>query len=282
MMLQIAAIVVVYNKNVCDSITCQRLFRMEFDEIRVIVVDNSTIENRNEEFCLKNGANYISMNGNQGLSKAYNKSIDFCCNCGVDVVVLFDDDTEITDEYFNVLKNALEKSPDVDVFAPIVYGQDGVIYSPNEFGFMKNHFIKNDRQEVRQEHFNAIASCLAVRMRVFKDYRFNEILFVDQVDQYFFYEQRAKGKKFQKLNVSINQNFYQRGEMLTPDDGWKRLRLRIVDIMRQTRLMGGGKYTILGIAKCCGLGVQITQKTRSPMIFLKSIGLTISCWVTKK
>lgn len=44
-----------------------------------------------------------------------------------------------------------------------------------------------------------------------------------------------------KLNVEIKQNFYQRGLKLSAESGWKRLRLRIIDIMRQTRIIGGIK-----------------------------------------
>lgn len=101
------------------------------------------------------------------------------------------------------------------------------------------------------------------------------------MDQYFFYEQRARGTKFKKMNIVINQNFYQRAATLTPQAGWNRLKLRLVDIMRQTRLMGGGKYTVLGIVKCCGLGAQIAKKTKSPAILFKAVGLTFKSWITK-
>lgn len=153
----------------------------------------------------------------------------------------FDDDTDVTKQYFEQLQIALDSNPDVDIFAPIIYGQDGVIYSPNRYNFMRSQYIQESSQEIPQEEFNAIASCLAIRMRVFQNYRFNEKLFVDQVDQNFFYDQRKKNKKFMKLNVEIKQNFYQRGLKLSAESGWKRLRLRIIDIMRQTRIIGGIK-----------------------------------------
>ena len=187
------------------------------------------------------------MNGNKGLSKAYNAAID---TIEADIVILFDDDTNVTAEYFRTLNDAVIENPNIDIFAPIVYGQDGMIYSPNEFNFLKNHFISSPDQAIDPNKFNAIASCLAIRMKVLKNYRFNELLFVDQVDQYFFYEQRKLHRTFMKLDTIISQNFYQRGTKLTAENGWRRMKLRIKDIMRHAKLMGGIRYKVLGFIKC--------------------------------
>ena len=268
---RITAAVVVYNKEISESITCQNIKHID-DSIDVFVLDNSTIANNNATYCKLNGIRYLSMNGNKGLSKAYNAAVDNSKTS--DVIVLFDDDTEITAEYFDKLKIALDENPETDIFAPIIKGQDGVIYSPNEFNFLKNHFISSPDQVVSQNAFNAIASCLAIRMRVFDDYRFNEKLFVDQVDQFFFCEQRSLGRKFGVIKVEILQHFYQRGATLTPEAGWRRLSLRIVDIFRHARLMGGKKYTLLAFVKCCGLGVQIGRKSKSAAVFVKAFGLS--------
>ena len=267
----ITSAIVVYNKRICDSITCRNIRNIDSD-IDILVLDNSEIKTNNEQYCRVNHIRYISMEGNKGLSIAYNVAIDHSRN--TDVIVLFDDDTEITAEYFEALKKSLDEYPEIDIFAPIIRGQDGVIYSPNEFNFLRNHFIKSPDQIVSQDAFNAIASCLAIRMRVFENYRFNEKLFVDQVDQFFFYEQRKYGRKFGILNVIIRQNFYQRGASLKADVGWRRLRLRIYDIFRHARLMGGGKYMLLAFIKCCGLGFQIGKKSKSPKVILKAGSLS--------
>ena len=267
MKIKTTAVIVVYNKEITQSITCEKIWAMD-QSIDILVVDNSDRLNTNKDYCRSNEIRYISMDGNKGLSKAYNTAIDNSRDS--DLIVLFDDDTEITEEYFAKLDQMVDKYPDVDIFAPIIRGQDGVIYSPNEFNFLRNHFITSPKQEVSQDSFNAIASCLAIRTRVFENYRFNEKLFVDQVDQYFFCEQRKLGRKFGVLDVEIVQNFYQRGATLTPDAGWKRLKLRIVDVFRHARLMGGAKYILLAFVKCCGLGVQIGKKCKSLSIMIKA------------
>lgn len=261
-----AAIVVVYNKNIRNSITCNCLRKISSLNIDIVVVDNSEKDMNNEDICHNLGYMYIPMYGNKGLSKAYNIAIDVV---DADILILFDDDTELHKEYFETLNKAVNENPDVDVFAPIVYGQDGVIYSPNEFSFLRNHFIKNIHQNVPQEKFNAIASCLAIRRRVFNNYRFDESLFIDQVDQYFFCEQRKLGRKFMKIDVIIHQNFYQRGDVLDADRAWKRVSLRLTDIIKHAELMEESKYLLLGFIKCCGLSLQIAIKSKSIMILLK-------------
>ena len=266
------AIVVVYNKTIKRSITCESLRKIPALDIEIVVVDNSEMKQGNEAACKEQGYTYISMNGNKGLSKAYNAAINATSS---DIIILFDDDTEVSRDYFEILNTAVIDYQEIDIFAPIVYGQDGVIYSPNEFNFLRNHFIDLHQKDVSQDKFNAIASCLAIRRRVFDEYRFNEILFVDQVDQYFFCEQRKLGRKFMKLDVEIHQNFYQRGETLDSSSAWKRVRLRLIDVMRHANLMGGFKYRILGFVKDCGLSAQIAKKSKSFMVLIKGIGLSI-------
>lgn len=276
----IVAVIVIYNKKVEDSITCKNILNNSDNSLGMLVVDNSTSDFGNKAYCSKKNIDYISMDGNKGLSKAYNAAVDACKE--KDAIILFDDDTEVTEEYFEKLDDALTIYHDVDIFAPIIYGQDGVIYSPNEYNFMRSNFIKSPNQEVSQKKFNAIASCLAIRMRVFDNYRFNEKLFVDQVDQNFFYDQRKKNAKFQKIDVKILQNFYQRGKNLMPEAGWRRLKLRIIDIMRQTRLIGGRKIRFLGFAKCCGLGAQIGKKSHSLVIPVKAFALALEYTIFDK
>lgn len=264
----IAVVIVVYNIKISNSISYQKLRTTDYyNNLHLIIVDNSEMESDNEHFCNDIKVDYINMHGNKGLSKAYNAAVNRAIMD--DAIVLMDDDTEITNEYFIELYKSMKDYPEVDVFAPIVYGQDGRIYSPNEYGFLRNHFISNPRQSIRKNLFNAIASCLAIRMRVFANYRFNEYLFMDQVDQNFFNDMRKQERLFQILPVYIHQNFYQRGDRLNSDDAWKRLSLRIKDIIRQGKMYGKG-YPLLSWIKCLGLGVQIGKKSMSVMVILRA------------
>lgn len=281
MLLIISVIIVVYNKNVNQSITYERIKGINLDSknIRLIIIDNSndeTVSSNNKLFCQQNKVNYVSMDGNKGLSKAYNKAIDLEIN-STDLFVLMDDDTEITAQYFDELILLSEQNSDVDVFAPVIYGQNGVIYSPNEFSFMRNNFIKKPEDNVEQTKFNAIASCLAIRKNVFLNYRFNEFLFIDQVDQNLLYDLRKKKVKFLKMNTIIHQNFYQRGCNINEKNAWNRLQLRLRDILRQTIILGG-QYKLLGFIKCIGLAIQIGLKCHSITLTVKAMILSVKLY----
>lgn len=275
--MKIAVLLIIYNKCVDDSISIKKLIAIKSDIISVTIIDNSESDYGNVDSCLKFGFNYLSMNGNKGISRAYNAGIDSIIDkfAPDDVVVLLDDDTDISRDYFECLKKQIEVDKDVDIFAPIVYGQDGVIYSPSRANFLKNKLIKDVKEEIPSSEFFAIASCLAIRLRIFDAYRFNEALFVDQVDQFFCYEQRMKGRIFKKLDCAINQNFYQRGEHLSTQKGWSRLENRIKDICTQARLMGGFRNRLISFIKCAGLSLQIAQKCKSFVIVVKGLSLSV-------
>ena len=103
--IKIEAIIVIYNKEIEMSVTYNDISNIKDENIEVCIIDNSTEKNNNLLYCNKNKIKYFSMNGNKGLSKAYNKAID---NLGdSDVVVLFDDDTEINKKYFKELRNCV-------------------------------------------------------------------------------------------------------------------------------------------------------------------------------
>ena len=151
---------------------------------------------------------YHSMGGNVGLSKAYNYALSILKDKSEDdIVIWFDDDTPVKQEYFDCLKNKVVDKT-FDVFVPVIYGQNGVIYSPNESGWLKGKYIKSPEQQIPQNKFNAINSCLAVRLKAYKGYTYDEGLFMDCVDTKLFDDFRKKELKFCTLPVKIYQNFF--------------------------------------------------------------------------
>lgn len=94
----IVATIVIYNKSIENSITCKNILSFNEDLIEILIVDNSTSNYGNKAYCENKNIKYISMGGNQGLSKAYNAAIDLSKD--KDVIILFDDDTDVTKQYF--------------------------------------------------------------------------------------------------------------------------------------------------------------------------------------
>lgn len=67
------AVMVIYNRKIGDSITYNCL--KACPQVSLTVCDNSTEDYGNSQAVAEN-VNYISMGGNAGLAKAYNKAVD--------------------------------------------------------------------------------------------------------------------------------------------------------------------------------------------------------------
>lgn len=275
------AVVLIYNKKVQDSITCKKISKMKIENIEIVILDNSIENLQNEEQCKKLGYNYLNMNGNKGISIPYNKAVEYVLKQKKatmdDFIIWFDDDTEITQEYFDVLQESIKDNKNIDIFAPIVYGQDGVIYSPNDARFIKNRLISNEKDADSIKKYNAINSCLAVKISVYKNYRYDETLFLDQTDQNFFDDMRQLNKKFFTLKTIIHQNFSQRGEKLEPKKMLIRYTIRIKDIMRYGRKTFANNCKSL--IKACGLALQMGIKCKYPIITIKCSGIAIKMFI---
>ena len=268
----IYAVIVLYNTSLTDSITCQNLLKIKNHKIHTIIVDNSVKKNNNDQLSNKLNFTYLSMHGNVGLSKAYNKVLDYLQ--GKDgLVIWFDDDTNVTQEYFDKLEEAVNQNSQVDVFVPIIMGQDKKFWSPNKARFFKNKQIKSINEKIDNSDFNAINSCTAVRLRDYKSYRYNEKLFLDHVDQNFFDEQRKLNRKFFVLKTVIHHNFSLKKKNISEKDLEKRYKLRISDF--KTYCLIQNKSLFLCKTKILLWGLRETVNTRrmeTINFFMKELG----------
>lgn len=252
-MMNFFAVVVLYNTFVNDSITINNLKKIHSHSIDIIVVDNSTKDLNNEKETKANNWIYLSMNGNAGLSKAYNRALDYLKDED-GIVIWFDDDTNVTQEYFDALELSAKDFKDGDIFVPVIQGQDGKYWSPNEARFFKNKQIKTCSQNIPNDKINAINSCMAVRLAVYKDYRYDERLFLDQVDHNFLYDQRKLKRKVKILNIVIHHNFSTKSKMKSIETLKTRYRIMIPDFLTYSSKTRGKYY--LGLIKVAGWGVR--------------------------
>lgn len=207
-MSDLIAIMVVYNTEITES----RAYKCVLNEknIKVIVCDNSTVENNNKELVEKDGNIYISMQGNKGLSKAYNKAIDYIMNNHLDeieYIILMDDDTYFPHEYFNEIKEKLSKSK-LDIYLPTVVDESG------KAGYLSPSIMRNgychradDIKAIKQDELCGINSGMVIRKDTFKDYRYNEDIFLDYVDHNFIREMRSLGRNTGVINTVLKQSF---------------------------------------------------------------------------
>ncbi|MBM6831339.1 glycosyltransferase [Faecalicoccus acidiformans] len=194
-------VLVIYNKNIKDSISYKMLQR----QIPVIVCDNSTIFEDNEQMVKKDQNVYLSMNGNHGLSRAYNCALDWIFKQGIntdDYIVLFDDDTEIPNDFFTKMENVIsQKHP--DILLPIVKDEMGIL-SPCRIQNGKVSRLA-DIDNCSYEEITAINTGMTIRLSLFKDYRYDENFFLDYIDHHFLKDMKKKDVSIEIVDTLIQQ-----------------------------------------------------------------------------
>lgn len=194
--------IVIYNKQCKDSITIKKLENKD----NIIIADNSTIENNNEEYCINNNIKYIKMNQNEGLSKAYNSIIKELNKIkdNDDYIMWLDDDTNITEEYLNEVEKCI---PKYDVIMPIIKCKNKIVSPLKKIGI--KYIGINDKNYNNFENIYAINSCLTVRLNIYRKNLYNEKLFLDNIDLDFFKRVILKEKlKLKILDSDIEQNLF--------------------------------------------------------------------------
>lgn len=202
--MKLYGILVLYNKSLDEACAYQQL---RDEDIQLIVCDNSTKENKNAGTAKKDCVIYLPMNGNQGLSRAYNRAIDYIIQNlspqDEDLICFFDDDTMIPAEYFDKIKEQRGK-----ILLPLVFDSRGIM-SPV---ILKNGIVKrirNKEEALKSEgkYLSGINSAMAVRMEIFKNYRYNEQMFLDYIDHMFIMDMREKKIYPDVFDVQIEQHF---------------------------------------------------------------------------
>ena len=205
---KIYAIIVIYNSMCSESKTIRQIINNKF-EIQIVVVDNSTIETKNEKYCKNNGIIYISMNGNKGLSKAYNKGLELIKNEDC-YIMLLDQDTIIPNSYFeNVINLLSEVNNKFDLIVPIIYCNNKII-SPTYGNKFKRKLLNsiNEINLVNEKNIYAINSCLIINNKLFNDFSYNENLFLDFIDNDFFDFVHRKKIEIKIIETGIDQNLF--------------------------------------------------------------------------
>ncbi len=204
-----AAAVVVYNTFCGDSPTCQALKKLNNLPISVLIYDNSTADYGNRAYCEESGWVYLGGNGNLGISKAYNACIDYLAmNASVDILCLFDDDTHIDPIYFSSLEQACQGANE-KIFVPLIYAA-GKLISPCLLDNSHRVTLFADEQAALSYQGNdlsAINSCMAIRTKLFNDFRYDESIFLDGVDHHFVLQMRKTGEKIRVFSYNCDHAF---------------------------------------------------------------------------
>lgn len=279
-MITINCSIVIYNEYIKDAAAYKNITSFNLPYCHLLVTDNSDkeeIKKANKIECERTGAFYIDMGGDMGLSKAFNKAIDATIDQADknDIIVFMNDDSAVTEEFIVALQNEATQLEDVDIFAPIMQGQNGILYSPARQGFFKNHYPKTIEEEIPQKSFFAIASCCSVRYRVFENYRFDENIFMDVIDNDFCYDQRALGRKFKKLDVIIQQNYALKNKNLTYKRIQGRLKIMLPDLWVFCKKKASRRIGYL--PDVAARGVMYSYQCKNPKMWFWMVGYALKC-----
>jgi hypothetical protein len=195
----------------------------------VLVLDNSTEENDNAEYCAQQGWQYISMEGNKGLAKAYNQAAERLYG-NYTVMCLFDDDSNVTQGYFDSLREALEAQPDIKVLLPLVYDAHGLMSPSIINGFSVRRAASID--DLTQQNMTGINSGMAIRTSVFEKYRYDEAYFLDYIDHAFLRDMRSIGNKIGFFNADMKHETMFETESVSIDTIRKRFMIFKKDLSR--------------------------------------------------
>lgn len=198
----ITAVIVLYNVRYRDSVTFSCLENCR--NLKLVICDNSTLPLNNQQVAVEyENVTYLSMGGNAGLSKAYNRAMDALRETD-GYVCLFDDDTRVGENYFNALRRAIDESH-ADIYLPTVYDEIGLLSPCNQQGAKSIRVASLDALD--RQHMTGINSAMAIHLSVFANYRYDEGYFLDYVDHAFLRDMREQGKRIEVFATDIFQNF---------------------------------------------------------------------------
>ncbi|MDT2612642.1 glycosyltransferase [Enterococcus dongliensis] len=237
----------------------------------IIFSDNSdieTIRRKNQRYAETNAIQYKNNNGNIGLSRAYNSILkQLPKDNKEDYLMWLDDDTELSTLFFKKIMAGIKQG--YDIILPKIVGQNGIIYSPNERGAIKNKLVLNQNDQIDFSKINGINSCLTMKLTLFTSFEYNEALFLDQVDQLFFDHMRKKSIDYLIIDHTIKQNFSQRNP-IRKQEYLTRFSIRKKDVLQYGRVSPASNI-ICSKIKILLLGIQLAIKAKSVKYLFEAI-----------
>lgn len=263
--MKIYALMVIYNKSVSDSPVYRSL--MADGDVHVIVCDNSTETNDNRKIVESDDGTYIKLNDNGGLAKAYNAGIRRIFELGGednDYVCIFDDDSIIESDYFAALRESIFRDEN-DIFLPVVEDDYGIM-SPAELPALYCRRIKNADELLKtpRKKLTGINSGMAVRLRVYRNYSYDERFFMDYIDHNFILEMRKKKIYPKLMDAHMRQNFSAVTD--NAQEAYERFKRQRLDLklFYENKKFGKAAYFYVVIKK----KIKLTLKHKKPgMLF---------------
>lgn len=200
-------VIVIYRKHLSEVLPLIYFNDLQSSDFEIFIYDNSPESAISDNFKFNHRFVYHHDPTNKGVSHAYNFAAQYAMENGFDWLILFDQDTEISEEYYPQLKSAITKYPHIKVFTPIVKYNDGIM-SPR-----KCHYFRPLPQYLEVginslEKVAIINSGLAISVKAFIDCGgYNEDLKLDLSDYQFIERLQKTIKNFYLLPAELYQDF---------------------------------------------------------------------------
>lgn len=208
---QFYVIIVLYNEYVDNTLMYKLLLHK--GGTRLFFVDNSTIQDIrtfNKQSASKYHCEYIDMNGNAGLSIAYNAAIskirDEVNEFAKKWIVIFDQDTPIPSNFMDSLICELKANNLKEmIYVPLVFDRIGVL-SPCGFSGLRFKRIKYINLSEKSSFIN---SGMCIPLSFFENCSYDKSIFLDFVDHDFVKTiRKLYGNVFKLMpSISLKQNF---------------------------------------------------------------------------
>lgn len=190
--MNIYCIIVCYKPDVDNlSRICQSILVSNTNVILVDNTENSYIQDLSQDL----GVDLISFNENYGIAKAQNIGITLAIEKGAEIIVFFDQDSEIENDFIRKLTYKMNNNLP-EVVSPVFYdksiGFKFPSYRLNKFGLLKQFEVFDDQKEYEVD---VVISSGSAATKVTFDIvgLMNEDYFIDFVDTEWSLRCRAKG-----------------------------------------------------------------------------------------
>ena len=202
-------LVVLYRQNISESNTLQSYFKncaSIHPFIKLVVWDNSPYPQSKEEICSAPiEFEYIHSPENKSLAYIYNevlrKSVIDC-----KYIYLFDQDSEVTLNYFEEFQSAQQKYEHIDLFVPIVR-HGGNIFSPCKEKWNRSFLFEDLTPGIfSAEHLRFILSGIALKNNVITEVQFDEQLKLYWIDNKFAYDYSKKYKELCVVDYTMQHD----------------------------------------------------------------------------
>ena len=210
---KIIIVIVLYKTLIKDSKTINSICNIKnFNKninIDFIIYDNNELS----QSILTNlpfNAIYKHDKSNGGLASAYNFALDYCNKNQYNWLLLLDQDTELTNDYFNEIENCIKEvttNDDIVCVVPKIYSNKKII-SP--VVFLPGGFIKQLKKDIKGTIFGKITginSATLLKVDFINSIgSFNNIFKLDMLD-YWYFSMIYKAKKLvYVLDCNISHN----------------------------------------------------------------------------